>query len=56
MRKAKGKKNVKKYSFPNRVVERWNKLPPEVVEAKNIGDFKNKYDEHKKIEKKKTAK
>merc|ERR1712035_86436 len=51
IQKTKGKKDVEKYSFPNRVVERWNKLPPEVVEAKNIGDFMNKYDEHKKTEK-----
>merc|ERR1711980_49002 len=49
--KTKGKKDVKKYSFPNRVVERWNKLSSEVVETKNIRDFKNKYDEHKKTEK-----
>merc|ERR1711980_84472 len=51
IQKTKGKKDVKKYSFLNRVVEIWNKLLPEVVEAKNIGDFKNKYDKHKKTEK-----
>merc|ERR1712035_281733 len=49
IQKTKGKKDVMKYSFPNRVVEGRNKLPPEVVEAKNIGDFKNKYSEHKEI-------
>merc|ERR1712035_61123 len=52
IQKTKGKKDVEKYSIPNRVVEMWNKLPPEVVEAKNIGDFMNKYDEHKKNRKK----
>merc|ERR1712035_185820 len=51
IQKTKGKKDVKKYSIPDRVVEGWNKLPPEVVEAKNIRDFKNEYDEHKKTEK-----
>merc|ERR1711980_48579 len=28
-----GKKDVKKYSFPNRVVERWNKLPAKELQA-----------------------
>jgi len=46
VQKAKGKKDVKKYSFPNRAIEGWNKLPAEVIEVKNIGDFKKRYDEH----------
>merc|ERR1712035_113400 len=50
IQKTKGKNDIKKYSFPNRAVERWNILSPEVVKAKNIGDFKNKYNEHKKTE------
>merc|ERR1712035_211114 len=46
VQKGKGKKNVKKYSFPNRANEGLNRLPAEVTEAKNIGDFKKRYDEH----------
>ena len=46
VQKAKGKKDVKKHSFPNRAIEGWNKLPAEVIEVKNIGDFKKRYDEH----------
>ena len=51
IQKTKGKKDAKKYIVLNRVVGRWNKLPPEVIVAKNIGDFKTKCDEHKKTEK-----
>merc|ERR1712035_298183 len=46
VQKAKGEKDVKKYSFPNRAIEGWNRLPAEVIEVKNIGDFKKRYDEH----------
>ena len=44
--KAVGKKDVRKYSFPNRAIEGWNKLPSEVVEANSIGNFKVRYDNH----------
>ncbi len=38
------KKDVKKYSFPDRAIDRWNALP-EVVCVKSIHSFKEKYDE-----------
>ncbi len=38
------KKDVKKYSFPDRVIEKWNALP-EVVCVNSIHGFKEKYDE-----------
>ena len=41
-----GRKDVKKYSFPNRAVEGWNGLPSDIVEAKSIGSFKKRYDEY----------
>merc|ERR1711917_20946 len=44
--KAIGKKDVKKYSFPNRAIEGWNNLPSEVVEANSVGNFKVRYDNH----------
>ena len=34
--------------FTNRVVNRWNKLPHSVVNAKSIDNFKNLFDEHSK--------
>ena len=30
--------------FSNRVVNKWNSLPQEVVDAKSINEFKNKFD------------
>ena len=42
--KPKGKKDVRKHSFPNRAIDEWNQLPESVVQATSIGDFKKKYD------------
>ena len=39
------KKDVKKYSFPDRAIDKWNALPEEVVCVKSIHSFKEKYDE-----------
>ncbi len=39
------KKDVKKYSFPDRAIDEWNALPEEVVCVKSIHGFKEKYDE-----------
>ena len=38
------RRDVKKYSFPHRSVEAWNSLDIEVVNARNIHDFKKKLD------------
>ena len=32
--------------FSNRVVNNWNKLPPEIVNADSINSFKNLFDKH----------
>ena len=44
------KKNVKtdygKLKFSNRVVTDWNNLPPAVVEATSVNDFKSKLDHY----------
>ena len=37
-------KDVRKYSFPNRAIDRWNALPDQVVIASNIHKFKDLYD------------
>ena len=42
--KPKGKKDVRKHSFPNRAIDEWNNLLDSVVQATSIGDFKRKYD------------
>ncbi len=36
------KKNVKKYSFLDRAIDKWNALPEEVVCVKSIHSFKEK--------------
>ncbi len=39
------KKDVKKYSFPDRAIDEWNALPEEVVNVKSIHSFKEKYND-----------
>lgn len=38
------KKDVRKFSFPQRAIEQWNSLPEDVVTATSIHKFKAKYD------------
>ena len=42
--------DVLKYSFANRVIEQWNRLPEEVISANSINKFKNKVDKYLKQE------
>ena len=35
-------RDIKKYSFPFRSIAAWNKLDGEVINARNIHDFKSK--------------
>ena len=44
--KARVNKDVLKFSFGNRVMENWNKLPEEVINSKSINSFKNKIDKY----------
>jgi ribonuclease P/MRP protein subunit RPP40 len=37
-------KDVLKYSFAHRVIDKWNRLPEKVINAKSINNFKNKID------------
>ena len=45
IQKKRGDNDVRKHFFPNRIVDEWNKLPEQIVSAKNINQFKNLYDE-----------
>jgi len=36
--------DVRKFSFSQRVVQEWNKLPQEVVDAMSVNQFKNRLD------------
>ena len=38
--------NIRKYSFCPRVVNMWNSLPNDVVEADTVNTFKNRLDKH----------
>ncbi|MPC33751.1 hypothetical protein E2C01_027111 [Portunus trituberculatus] len=37
-------KNIGKYSFPHRTVEKWNALNNEIVTVHNVHNFKKKID------------
>jgi hypothetical protein len=39
-------RDVLKYSFANRVIEQWNKLPEKVISASSINSFKTKIDKY----------
>ena len=38
--------NLRKYSFCSRIVNTWNSIPNDVVEAETINPFKNRLDKH----------
>ena len=38
--------NLRKYFFSQRVIDNWNNLPANVIEAKSINQFKNRFDKH----------
>ncbi len=38
--------NLRKHSFPIRVVKIWNGLPNEVIQSPNINIFKNRLEKH----------
>ena len=44
LKKANCKKDIKKYSFPHRVVDTWNGLSEDVVNAVSVHSFKAKLD------------
>ena len=44
-------RDVLKFSFANRVIEQWNKLPETVVNVNSVNTFGNKLDKFLKVEK-----
>jgi hypothetical protein len=38
--------DVLKFSFGNRVIDQWNKLPEEVINTNSINSFKNRIDNY----------
>jgi ribonuclease P/MRP protein subunit RPP40 len=42
--KARSRLDVRKFSFSQRVVIEWNRLPEDVVHAKSVNSFKNAWD------------
>ena len=41
--------DLRKYSFPVRIVDTWNNLPEAVISAPSINAFKNRLDKHWKV-------
>jgi len=46
LQKSSCRYNIRKYSFTSRVVNMWNSLPNDVVEADTIHTFKNRLDKY----------
>ena len=46
LEKGRSRLDVRKYSFSQRIVNRWNALPAGVVAATSINNFKNRYDRY----------
>ena len=42
--KSRSRLDIRKYSFSQRVVNKWNELPESVVGAGSVNSFKNRYD------------
>ena len=47
--KSRSRLDIRKNFFSQRVINAWNSLPSEVVEAESINAFKNRYDKSKKL-------
>ena len=45
IQKKRGDKDVRKFNFPNRIIDQWNSLPEQIVSAKNINQLKKLYDD-----------
>ena len=50
MRMRHCKTDIRKFSFSNRVIEKWNKLPIEIKKAPSLNAFKNRIDSNPKLE------
>ena len=47
--KSRSRFDIRKNFFSQRVVNTWNSLPNEVVEAESVNAFKNRYDKYKMV-------
>ena len=45
--KYRSRRDIRKYSFTNRIVDLWNSLPNHIVEAKTMFQFENRLDRHR---------
>ena len=46
IKKRQWRTNIGRYKFSNRVVNIWNELPAEIVESRNINEFKSGLDHY----------
>ncbi len=47
LKKTRCRKDIKKYSFPYRCVDEWNKLDREIVDSVSIHSFREKIDKYR---------
>ena len=38
--------SIRKFSFAHRIIDEWNKLPEEVIESRNLNQFKSGIDRY----------
>ena len=46
LNKVRNRLDIRKNFFSQRVINDWNNLPVDVVEARSLNSFKNQYDKH----------
>jgi len=44
--KKRSRLDIRKHFFSQRIINQWNSLPADVVNAKTVNSFKNAYDEN----------
>ncbi len=47
LKKTRCRKHIKRYSFPYRCVDEWNRLDREIIDAVSIHSFKEKIDKYR---------
>ena len=53
--KSRSRLDIRKHSFSQRVVNKWNELPEVVVDAKSVNCFKNRYESYDKLVREKNS-
>ena len=47
LQKSRSRLDIRKHYFSQRVVDKWNSLPADIVQAQSVNSFKNMYDKYR---------